>query len=70
VISSSDTLIAFPAPGPDAFYINHDARWPSSLTIPIAPISRTPPSGAPPSGTSYTDDPLKAICETIGLPCG
>ena len=69
VVASSDTAVAFPAPGPDAFYINHNAAEPSSITIPIAPVSRTPPPGAPPSGVSYTDNPLKAICETIGLPC-
>jgi len=68
-VASSDTAIAFTAPGPDPFYINHDAHAPSSLTIPIAPIARTSPAGVPPSGVSYTDDPLKAICETIGLPC-
>jgi len=58
-----------PAPGPDPFFINHDARAPSFLTIPIAPINRTPPPGAPPSGVSYTDNPLKAICQTLALPC-
>lgn len=69
VIASSDTAVVLPAPGPDPFYINHDAGAPSSLTIPIAPINRVLPPGAPPSGVSYTQDPLKAICETLGLPC-
>jgi predicted acyl esterase len=69
VVASSDTAVAIPAPGPDPFFVNHDARAPSSLTIPIVPVSRIPPPGLPPSGVSYTDDPLKAICETFGLPC-
>jgi len=68
-ITSSDAAVALPAPGPDPFFINHDARAPSFLTIPIVPVNRKPPPGAPPSGVSYTDNPLKAICQTLGLPC-
>ena len=68
-IASSDVAEAFPAPGIDPFYVHHDRNTPSSITIPIAPINRHPPPGTPPSGVSYTDDPLKAICTTLNLPC-
>jgi len=68
-IASSDLAEALPAPGIDPFYVHHDRNAPSSITIPIAPINRIPPPGAPPTGVSYTDDPLKAICSTFNLPC-
>ncbi len=42
---------------------------PASGTLPLPPLGRVAPPGAPPSGVSYTDDPLKAICETLALPC-
>jgi len=68
-IASTDLAEALPAPGPDPFSVVHDARAGSALTIPIAPIGRTPPPGTPPTGVSYTQDPVKAICDTLGLPC-
>lgn len=68
-ISSSDVTIALPARGVDAFFVHHDAAAPSSITIPIVPIDRVPPPGAPPSGAAFTEDPLGAICTALGLPC-
>ncbi|MGH7823246.1 MAG: CocE/NonD family hydrolase C-terminal non-catalytic domain-containing protein [Candidatus Binatia bacterium] len=69
VIASSDATETLPAPGVDPFYVHHDAGAPSSITLPIVPVDRTPPAGDPPSGTAYTDDPLGAICTVLGLPC-
>jgi ABC-2 type transport system ATP-binding protein len=68
-VSSSDVTVAYPAPGTDPYYIHHDASAPSSLTVPIAPIDRIPPPGTPPSGASYTQDPVGAICSALKLPC-
>jgi hypothetical protein len=68
-IASSDLAVALPAPGTDPFYVHHDSNAPSFITIPIAPIGRTPPPGQPPTGVSYTDDPIAAICTTLNLPC-
>jgi predicted acyl esterase len=68
-VASSDLAVALPAPGTDPFYVHHDRTAPSFITIPIAPIGRTPPPGQPPTGVSYTDDPIAAICTTLNLPC-
>ena len=68
-IASSDVAVAIPAPGADAFYVHHDGNARSFITIPLAPIGRTPPPGQPPTGVSYTDDPVAAICTTLNLPC-
>jgi predicted acyl esterase len=69
VITPSDITLALPAPGTDPFSIHHDARAPSAISLPIVPIDRTIPAGTPPSGVSYTDDPLGAICAVLALPC-
>jgi ABC-2 type transport system ATP-binding protein len=68
-IASSDLAEAIPAPGTDSFYVHHDAVAPSFITIPIVPIGRTAPPGQPPTGVSYTDNPVAAICTTLNLPC-
>jgi ABC-2 type transport system ATP-binding protein len=68
-IASSDVAVALPAPGIDAFYVHHNGSTPSFITIPIAPIGRRPAPGQPPTGVSYTDDPVAAICTALNLPC-
>lgn len=68
-ITPSDALEALPARGADAFFVHHDARAPSSVRLQFAPTDRTPPSGLPPSGASFADDPLGTICTALRLPC-
>lgn len=68
-ITSSDVADAMPAPGVDPFFVHHDARTPSRIAVPFAPIDRRPPAGEPPMGAAYTSDPIGAICAVFGLPC-
>jgi ABC-2 type transport system ATP-binding protein len=68
-IASTDVAVSFPAQGTDPYFVHHDASAPSSITIPIVPIDRVPPPGAPPSGAAFTEDPLAAICSALNLPC-
>lgn len=68
-ITPSDVTIALPARGADPFYVNHTTAAPSSITLPLAPVTRTPPPGNPPSGAAFTDDPVGTLCTASGLPC-
>jgi predicted acyl esterase len=68
-IASTDVAETFPAQGVDPFFVHHDVSAPSSVTIPMVPVNRVPPPGAPPSGAAFTDDPLGAICSALNLPC-
>jgi predicted acyl esterase len=68
-IAPSDVLVVIPAHGPDPFFVGYGGATPSSLFIPVVPVNRTPPPGQPPAGAAYTDDPLGAICDALGLPC-
>ena len=68
-IAPSDVAVVMPARGIDPFFIGYGGRTASSLSLPIVPIERRPPPGAPPAGAAYTDDPLGAICTALGIPC-
>lgn len=68
-ITSSDVFVIFPDHGTDDYFVHHDAAAPSAIFVPVVPVGRTPPAGAPPSGAGFTEDPLGAICQALHLPC-
>ena len=68
-VTSTDMFVTVPARGLDPFFVHHDIGSPSSIALPLVPVDRVPPAGAPPSGAGFTEDPLGAICQALSLPC-
>jgi hypothetical protein len=68
-IMASDALKAVPSASGDSIFIHHGQGASSALIVSLAPVGRRAPAGSPPSGSSYTSDPLGAICEAFSLPC-
>lgn len=69
-ITPTDVAVSLPFATADTVTVLHDARYPAMLRLPLAPINRRAPRGAPPTGPAFPQDAVAAVCKGIGLPCG
>lgn len=69
-ITPTDPGEAQPFLTTDTTFVHHEPGAESRLSLPLAPVNRTPPPGEPPSGPAFPDNAIGAICAAFGLPCG
>jgi predicted acyl esterase len=68
-IIPTDVFEATPALTNRGIVISHGPRTPSRLELPTVDPNRVPPAGEPPTGASFTADPVGSLCTALGIPC-
>jgi ABC-2 type transport system ATP-binding protein len=68
-ITATDVFEAEPALSNRGIVVSHGSATPSRVLLPLVDPFRTPPSGDPPAGSSFTEDPIGVLCAALGADC-